>query len=114
MLSLTAGLPLTASRLAAYLPAWPLAVGAGLLVGEDYPCGGRVLLFEVTRSDGGGGAEGDIQVEMIYSREFKGPITGERVLGWGGGQMGPVTVVWGGEGRRGRWGVLSGLSPRLL
>lgn len=61
-----------------------LALGVGFNAGEDYPCSGRVLLFEVhrrsnnittdnnkyTKSSSGWTAE------LIYAREFKGPVTG--------------------------------------
>lgn len=40
-----------------------LAVGAGFLAGEDYPCGGRVLLCEIRR-----GAGGRWQSRMAYAR----------------------------------------------
>ena len=49
-----------------------LAVGAGLLAGEDYPCSGRVLLFEITKKEG---LEGGWAARQIYQREFKGPVT---------------------------------------
>ena len=48
-----------------------LAVGAGFAAGEDYPCSGRVLLFEVKKNDAN-----KFVAEMIYAREFKGPVTG--------------------------------------
>jgi cleavage and polyadenylation specificity factor subunit 1 len=62
-----------------------LALGVGFNAGEDYPCSGRVLLFEVihrtpnnpsknNKSSGGGG--GGWTAELIYAREFKGPVTG--------------------------------------
>ncbi|RMZ55782.1 hypothetical protein APUTEX25_005823 [Auxenochlorella protothecoides] len=46
-----------------------LAVGAGFLAGEDYPCGGRVLLCEIRR-----GAGGRWQSRMAYAREFKAAV----------------------------------------
>ncbi|KAL4424540.1 hypothetical protein ABPG77_010120 [Micractinium sp. CCAP 211/92] len=49
-----------------------LAVGAALPAGEDYPCGGRLLLFEVTRGEAG---SGQWDGRLIYTREFKGPVT---------------------------------------
>jgi cleavage and polyadenylation specificity factor subunit 1 len=69
-----------------------IAVGAGFAAGEDYPCSGRVLLFEVRRAAppggpgappprlkpfGGGAAPGAAgwEAELVYSREFKGPVT---------------------------------------
>eukprot|EP00887_Chlorella_sp_A99_P001781 scaffold19.g1781.t1 len=53
-----------------------IAVGAGLPVGEDYPCGGRLLLFEVTRAGAGSAGKGSgLKVDLIYSREFRGPVT---------------------------------------
>ena len=56
-----------------------IAVGAALPVGEDYPTGGRLLLFEVKRRAGGGGAPGaELDVRMVYQREFRGPVTGRR------------------------------------
>jgi cleavage and polyadenylation specificity factor subunit 1 len=57
-----------------------IAVGAGFLAGEDYPCSGRLILFKVrkntntttttttTTKQGWTG-------EVAYSREFKGPVT---------------------------------------
>jgi cleavage and polyadenylation specificity factor subunit 1 len=48
-----------------------LAVGAALPAGEDYPCGGRLLLFEVARD-----AAGQWAGRQVYSREFRGPVTG--------------------------------------
>jgi len=61
-----------------------LALGVGFNAGEDYPCSGRVLLFEVhlrnnsstaqtnnTKKSSGGWA-----AELIFAREFKGPVTG--------------------------------------
>lgn len=48
-----------------------LAVGAALPAGEDYPCGGRLLLFEIVRgSEGGAGGEGGAAWagRLIYSR----------------------------------------------
>jgi hypothetical protein len=41
--------------------------------GEDYPCSGRVLLFEITKSHS---AEEAWSAREIYQREFKGPVTG--------------------------------------
>lgn len=50
-----------------------LAVGTGFAAGEDYPCSGRVLLFEVRRQREATGAEWG--AEVVYAREFKGPVT---------------------------------------
>jgi cleavage and polyadenylation specificity factor subunit 1 len=50
-----------------------LAVGTGFSAGEDYPCSGRVLLFEVRRPAGGAG--GGWGGELVFAREFKGPVT---------------------------------------
>ncbi len=38
--------------------------------GEDYPCGGRLLLFEIVRSSSGGGSEGlpGWTGRLIYTR----------------------------------------------
>lgn len=52
-----------------------LAVGAGFGAGEDYPCSGRVLLFEVRRNSTSGQSP-SWSAEMIFAREFKGPVTG--------------------------------------
>lgn len=59
-----------------------LAVGAGLLAGEDYPCGGRIILFEITRASstapGSGGSNtstAEWAVRQIYQREFKSAVT---------------------------------------
>ena len=45
-----------------------LAVGAGLAAGEDYPCGGRVLLFRVTAAAPGRGPESGWAGELIAQR----------------------------------------------
>ena len=47
-----------------------LAVGTSFAAGEDYPCSGRVILVEVSKTDNGswGG-------NVVFQREFKGPIT---------------------------------------
>jgi cleavage and polyadenylation specificity factor subunit 1 len=47
-----------------------LAVGTSFAAGEDYPCSGRVILIKVLKGD-----DGSFQGEIIFSREFKGPIT---------------------------------------
>ena len=52
-----------------------LAVGIGFAAGEDYPCSGRVILFEVNRTTNEGGQQTWV-AEMIFGREFKGPVTG--------------------------------------
>jgi cleavage and polyadenylation specificity factor subunit 1 len=48
--------------------------------GEDYPCSGRVLLFEVVR---GSGIDRDWEGRLAYAREFKGPVMGVCTLGEG-------------------------------
>ncbi len=40
-----------------------VAVGTSFLVGEDYPCGGRILLFEVTKH-----AEQGWEGNLVYMR----------------------------------------------
>ena len=51
-----------------------IAVGAGFLAGEDYPCSGRLILFKVRKNTNTTNKHGWI-VEVAYSREFKGPVT---------------------------------------
>jgi cleavage and polyadenylation specificity factor subunit 1 len=62
-----------------------LALGVGFNAGEDYPCSGRVLLFEVQRRSNTSSTTQDNNAkklgsgwaaELIYAREFKGPVTG--------------------------------------
>jgi cleavage and polyadenylation specificity factor subunit 1 len=54
-----------------------LALGVGFNAGEDYPCSGRVLLFEVSRrSSNTDTKKSGWAAELIYAREFKGPVTG--------------------------------------
>ena len=45
-----------------------LALGAGLAAGEDYPCGGRVLLFRVTAAAPGHGAGSGWAGELVAQR----------------------------------------------
>jgi len=47
-----------------------LAIGTSFSAGEDYPCSGRVILVEVVK--GNDGAWGG---NIVFHREFKGPIT---------------------------------------
>lgn len=47
-----------------------LAVGTSFAAGEDYPCSGRVILIGVSKTDDGGWGG-----NIIFHREFKGPIT---------------------------------------
>ena len=62
-----------------------LAVGVGFAAGEDYPCSGRVLLFEVRRKSMDMNTTNttttttplpEWSAQVIYAREFKGPVTG--------------------------------------
>lgn len=54
-----------------------IAVGTGFAAaGEDFPCSGRVLLFEVTRSPSESEGGKPWQGKLVYAREFKGPVTG--------------------------------------
>lgn len=48
-----------------------IVVGTAFSAGEDYPCSGRVILVEITKSEETGTWNGQI----VYSREFKGPVT---------------------------------------
>ncbi|DBA84714.1 TPA: hypothetical protein ACH3X1_005967 [Trebouxia sp. C0004] len=53
-----------------------VAVGTCHSFGEDYPGTGRVLFFEITRKPADGGEdEEQWDANMIYSREFRGPVT---------------------------------------
>ena len=45
-----------------------LAVGTSEVLGEDSPCTGRVLLFEVRRPEGAGADSGEWQATRRYSR----------------------------------------------
>ncbi len=47
-----------------------LAIGTSFEAGEDYPCSGRVILIEVSKTDDGGWGG-----NVLFHREFKGPIT---------------------------------------
>lgn len=51
-----------------------IAIGVGFVAGEDYPCNGRVLLFEISRD--GNNWTG----RLVYSREYKGPVTALAVV----------------------------------
>lgn len=56
-----------------------VAVGTSQSFGEDYPATGRVLLFEIIRkaapSSSAPQAEEEWDTNMIYAREFRGPVT---------------------------------------
>ncbi|KAL0047613.1 hypothetical protein WJX82_007762 [Trebouxia sp. C0006] len=53
-----------------------VAVGTCQSFGEDYPGTGRVLFFQITRKPAEGSeAEEQWATNMIYSREFRGPVT---------------------------------------
>ena len=49
-----------------------IVVGTAFSAGEDYPCSGRVLLFEVKKSEESSAFQG----RLVYAREFKGPVSG--------------------------------------
>lgn len=52
-----------------------VVVGVGFAgAGEDYPCSGRVLVFEVSKDQTHGKAL-LWNLNLLYSREFKGPVT---------------------------------------
>ncbi|KAL3135403.1 hypothetical protein ABBQ32_007586 [Trebouxia sp. C0010 RCD-2024] len=53
-----------------------VAVGTCQSFGEDYPATGRVLFFQITKNPGGNNEEQEEwTAKMIYSREFRGPVT---------------------------------------
>mmetsp|Transcript_23855 Transcript_23855/g.66163 ORF Transcript_23855/g.66163 Transcript_23855/m.66163 type:complete len:958 (-) Transcript_23855:258-3131(-) len=49
-----------------------LAVGTATNLGEDYPCVGRLLLFRLSHDTSSGQLT---TKELIYEREFRGPVT---------------------------------------
>ena len=58
-----------------------IAVGTGFAAGgEDYPCSGRVLLFEITRKPEHNMKESEWDSKLVFSREFKGPVMGLKAL----------------------------------
>lgn len=50
-----------------------VVVGTAFSAGEDYPCSGRVLLFELTKNES---STPSWNGRLVYAREFKGPVTG--------------------------------------
>eukprot|EP00884_Botryococcus_braunii_P001193 jgi/Botrbrau1/11074/Bobra.0302s0016.1 len=53
-----------------------VAVGTSFGAGEDYPCTGRILLFEIKRGEKQDGqSEAPWAAEMVYQRELRGPVT---------------------------------------
>ncbi|MEW5299108.1 MAG: hypothetical protein WDW36_002154 [Sanguina aurantia] len=54
-----------------------LAVGTAFPLGEDYPCGGRILLYDIAKKGpGAGGAHSQRWAgRLVHSREVAGPVT---------------------------------------